>query len=112
MIQASLAAIILSYIRHEMVLGKGIPFGALFSGLQINQISYLWSMEFWGSLSSQYMSIWRKVTMLAVIIFCFTLAAVAGPSSAILLIPRLSYWSAGSTHIWVNATFAQIWPNR
>lgn len=50
--------------------------------------------------------------MLVVISFCFILAAVAGPSSAILLIPRLADWPAGSTHIWVNATFDDIWPNR
>ncbi|KAL9585099.1 MAG: hypothetical protein Q9212_001725 [Teloschistes hypoglaucus] len=50
MAQASLAAIVFSYIRHEMILGQGIPLGALFSGLQLSQASYLWSMEFWGSL--------------------------------------------------------------
>lgn len=50
--------------------------------------------------------------MLVFISLCFILAAVSGPSSAILLIPRLSYWSAGSTHVWVNATFNDIWPNR
>ena len=49
-IQASLAAIVFSYIRHEIVLGQGIPLGALFSGLQLSQASYLWSSEFWGSL--------------------------------------------------------------
>ncbi|MCJ1265036.1 hypothetical protein MMC22_004911 [Lobaria immixta] len=112
MIQASLAAVIFSYIRHQMVLGKGIPFGALFSGLQMNQISYLWSIEFWGSISSNYLSVWRKMIMLFLISVCFILAAVAGPSSAILLIPRLSYWPAGSTHFWLNATFNDIWPNR
>lgn len=46
MIQASLAAVVFSYIRHQLVLGNGIPFGALFLGLQMNQISYLWSIEF------------------------------------------------------------------
>ena len=112
MIQASLAAVIFSYIRHQMVLGKGIPFGALFSGLQMNQISYLWSIEFWGSMSSNYLSVWRKIIMLLLFGFTFVLAAVAGPSSAIFLIPRLSYWPAGSTHIWLNATFNDIWPNR
>ncbi|KAI4193729.1 MAG: hypothetical protein LQ350_008192 [Teloschistes chrysophthalmus] len=51
MAQASLAAIVFSYIRHEMVQGQGIPLGALFSGLQLSQASYLWSMEFWGSFA-------------------------------------------------------------
>lgn len=43
--------------------------------------------------------------------FCFILAAVAGLSSATLLIPRLSNWPAGSTHIWVNATSHDLWPD-
>lgn len=112
MIQASLAAIVFSYVRHEMVLGKGLPFGALFSGLQINQISYLWSMEFWGSVASKHLRIWRKMAMVSLISTCFILAAAAGPSSAILLIPRLDYWQGGSTHIFINATPSEIWPDR
>lgn len=112
MIQASLATIIFSYVRHEMVLGNGIPFGALFSGLQINQLSYLWSMEFWGSVGSNHPSRGKKIASMLLISLCFILAAVAGPSSAILLIPRLDFWPAGSTHIWVNATVNDIWPDR
>ena len=112
MIQASLATIVFSYIRHQMALGVGIPFGALFSGLQINQIAYLWSIEFWESLSSSYVSVRKRIIMLFFISICFILAAVSGPSSAVLLIPRLSNWPAGSTHIWVNATFDDIWPSR
>ena len=40
-IVASLSAVIFSYVRYELMLGDGIPFGALFSGLQISQASYL-----------------------------------------------------------------------
>lgn len=112
MIQASLATIVLSYVRHEMVLGNGIPFGALFSGLQINQLSYLWSMEFWGSVGSSHLPIRKRIVTMVFISICFLLAAVAGPSSAVLLIPRLDYWPAGRTHIWINATANDIWPDR
>ena len=110
MIQASLTAIIFSYIRHEMVIGNGLPFGALFSGLQISQISYLWSKEFWGSLTSRYLPFRRKFIMLTMMLVCFVLAATAGPSSATLLVPRLDYWPAGTTHIWINATVEELWP--
>lgn len=112
MMQASLAAIIFSYVRYEMALGDGLPFGALFSGLQINQVSYLWSMEFWGSLSSHTIPIRRKLAMVTIITLGFALASAVGPSSAILLIPRLDYWHAGRTHIWINATYDEIWPDR
>ncbi|MCJ1359458.1 MAG: hypothetical protein MMC33_009460 [Icmadophila ericetorum] len=110
MMQASLAAIVFSYIRYEMALGDGLPFGALFSGIQISQVSYLWSMEFWGSILSESLPIRRKLALLAVVTFSFVLATAVGPSSAILLVPRLDFWPAGSTHIWINATFDELWP--
>lgn len=44
--QASITAIVFSYVRYEMSLGQGLPFGALFSGLQVSQLSCLYSMEF------------------------------------------------------------------
>lgn len=50
--QASIAAVVFSFVRYEMSLGQGLPFGAIFSGLQVSQASYLWSMEFWGSVCS------------------------------------------------------------
>ena len=56
MIHASLAAIVLSYVRHEMTLGNGLMFGTLFGSLIIDQISYLWLMEFWGSTRSEHLS--------------------------------------------------------
>ncbi|MCJ1268517.1 hypothetical protein MMC22_008405 [Lobaria immixta] len=111
-IQASLAAIVFSLVRYEMVLGEGIPFGALFSGLQINQISYLWSMEFWGSTRSRHLSVQRKGRLLGVVFVSALLATASGPSSAVLLIPRVQFWPAGSTQIWVNGTFNDLWPDR
>ena len=109
-IQASLAAVVFSYIRHELTMGKGIPFGALLSGLQISQVSYLWSMEFWGTIRSAHSSLRRKFTLLILILTCITLASLSGPSSAVLLIPRLDYWPAGSTDIWIDSTFDDLYP--
>ena len=111
-IQASLATVMFSYIRHEMTIGNGIPFGTLFSGLQISQIAYLWSMEFWGSLRSPHLPIGRKIALLFLIFVSISLASLSGPSSAILLIPRLDYWPGGSTDIWINATIDTLYPTR
>ena len=111
-VQASLAAIVFSYIRYEMSLGQGLPFGALFSGLQVSQASYLWSMEFWGSICSKHLSFGRRIGMVLIITVAIFLAAVVGPSSAILLIPRLEYWPAGATNIWLNTTSQNLWPDR
>lgn len=111
-IQASLAAIVFTYIRHELVLGQGVPLGALFSGLQISQASYLWSMEFWGSLRSNHLSCRKRCYLVVIVIGGIFLAAVVGPSSAVLLVPRLAYWPAGSTHIWIDIKPDDLWPTR
>ncbi|KAM0804319.1 hypothetical protein BDR22DRAFT_959977 [Usnea florida] len=110
-IEASLSAIVFSYVRYELMLGSGIPFGALFSGLQVPQASYLWSMEFWGTVCSRIISLKSKVRLLVVITTSVFLAAIAGPSSAILLVPRLDYWPGGSTNIWINSTSDSLWPS-
>lgn len=112
MMQASIATFILSFVRRKLALGEDIPFGLLFSGLQVSQISYLWSMEFWGSLSGSYGRRFRMIGLFALIFLSIVLASACGPSSAVLLIPRLEYWPAGRTHIWLNATQKTIWPTQ
>ena len=97
--QASLTAIIFSCIRSELVLGDGIPFGLLSSGLQITQISYLWSLEFLGSLRSGFNRSRKRTIVLLLIPTCILLASVCGPSSVVLLVPRLQFWPGGSTDI-------------
>ena len=111
-IQASVAAIVFSYIRHEMVLGQGIPFGSLFCGLQISQVSYLWSMEFWGSVRSKHLNLRRRCGLIAITVGAIVLATVAGPSSAVLLVPHNTSFPWGSTHIWLNTTSDDLWPAR
>ena len=69
-------------------------------------------MEFWGTACSKNLPIRKKIGIIGVIGIAMFLAATIGPSSAILLIPRLAYWPAGSTDIWVNATFQDLWPDR
>lgn len=111
-IQASLATVVFSFIRHEMTIGNGIPFGTLFSGLHISQIAYLWSMEFWGSLRSPHLPPHRKIALSLLVFVSIVLASLSGPSSAILLIPRLDFWPGGNTDIWINATIDDLYPTR
>ena len=107
---ASISAVIMSFIRLELVQGKGIPFGASLAGLQFGNLSYLWSMEFWGALTAGRFAVGHKASFLLITIVCVALAATVGPSAAILLIPRLDYWPAGDTTLWLNATADQLWP--
>lgn len=113
-LQASLISIALSYIRFQLAFGNGLPFGAFLSALQITQISYLWSTELWSSLfvSSKSFQLRSKLALLAMVIICGLISATAGPSSAVLLIPRQTHWYSGSTYFYVNGTFQDVWPDR
>ncbi|KAL8650851.1 MAG: hypothetical protein Q9226_004973, partial [Calogaya cf. arnoldii] len=109
--QSSLAVIVFCYVRHVLFSGDALPIGALLSGLQLTQISYLWSMELWGIASSK-IPLRRRLGVMSMIILAVLLASTVGPSGAILLIPNLSYWPAGSTNIWLNTTAADLWPSK
>ena len=110
LIQASLAAIVLSCIRFESAFGQDIPFGAFLGSLQLLQVSYLCSSELWSSFT--LFQLRRKSGIIALLIISSILAASAGQSSATMLIPRLIYWSLASSHLAVNGTFQDVWPDR
>lgn len=90
--------------------GDALPIGAMLSGLQLTQVSYLRSMELWG-VTLPAIPLRRKLSVIMAIVIAVGLASIVGLSSAILVIPDLNYWPAGSTHIWMNTTAAQLWPS-
>jgi hypothetical protein len=112
-INASIAAMVHSYIVHELLLGKGIPFGALVAGQRFTEISYLWDADFWGAvLSKQMHCTWmRKSCLVLLIVICVCLAVVAAPSSAFLMIPRQRDVISGGTSFYINATADTLWPS-
>lgn len=87
--QISIAEILFTIIRHELVNGF-VPLGMLMAPLQHTQVNYLWSMEFWSTLTSyQAHHGWlRRLIYLALIPVLIALSALVGPSSAISMIPR------------------------
>lgn len=112
LMQASIATIVLSYIRYQVSAGKGMPFGAVLGALQFFQIGYLWSVEFWSAIVSKDFQLRKKICFAVLIVICITIAATAGPSSANLLIARQGTWPRKSNYLSVNATFQDIWPDR
>ena len=111
-IQSSIATILLSYIRHQISAGTGMPFGAVLSGLQFLQINHLWSVELWSSILSKEFQLRKKLVFAILVFICITVAATAGPSSANLIIARQGLWPTGSTYLAVNATVQDLWPDR
>ena len=110
LIDASLASIVLSFIRRETAQHDGVPFGAFLGGLQFLSISYLWLRELWSSVFTTSWHLRSRATFLLLIIVSGIIAATAGPSSATLLIPRELLWQLPSTYSAINGTMKDIWP--
>ncbi|GAD99736.1 hypothetical protein PTT_07440 [Paecilomyces variotii No. 5] len=111
-IQASLTFIITNVIASQLVSREGLPFGTLFSISQLSQVGYLFSSALFGSLLSFDHLTVRAKSIIGLTIAAIILATTAGPSSAILMIPQVDPWPAGSTHFYINATPSEIWPDK
>ena len=90
-IQTSLGVMLLSFVRHLLFQEESLPLGTLLAPISIANVSYCWSPELWGSLTQEKLGFgknWKKYTLLAATPAFIALAAIVGPSSAVLLIPR------------------------
>lgn len=68
--------------------------------------SYFWSAEFWGGMRcTQIMSRkqrWRRRGFVALVLIGGSLALLAGPATALLMIPRSQDWPVGGGIFWLN----------
>jgi hypothetical protein len=89
LIQASLVDIYLGVIRSKVLKGDWrLPLGSFFGPIHTTNISYLWSLDFWAQLKSDYQP-WRQRLFLFLFSVCIIVVAIlSGPSSAVLIIPR------------------------
>ncbi|KAL9617461.1 MAG: hypothetical protein Q9160_007724 [Pyrenula sp. 1 TL-2023] len=107
---ASITAGLFAYIRQEITFGDGLPFGALFAGLEFDNISLLWSQEFLGILYCNWDRKQKKGTLVGLLVFCTLLGVSVGPSTNLLMKPRLSDWPSGGTIFYLNSTKNQLYP--
>ncbi|KAL4886181.1 hypothetical protein BJY04DRAFT_229322 [Aspergillus karnatakaensis] len=112
-IVASLGVMVLQYVRHELLFGDGLPLGLLGSGLTFNNLEYFFNKEFYGGL--KYVASRgnrpRKVAFISFVILAGLVAALAGPASAVLLVPKSRDWSAGGTDFYLNGRESDFWPD-
>lgn len=112
---ASLGEVLFTWLRKELVFGNGLPFGAVFAGLQFKSLSTLWSPEFRAMVHdawSAHRDRNRRKRLLAFLtIVCIMLGVSVGPSTANLMKPRLGEWPAGGTDFWLNITTDQLYPS-
>ncbi|KAH7389083.1 hypothetical protein BKA64DRAFT_129747 [Cadophora sp. MPI-SDFR-AT-0126] len=125
LIVASLTGILLHHVRYRLVAhidkSSGIALGLVAAPFQLTSPTYLISSDFTSLLGRSKRLSSRDAASLLLFVYVFALASIAGPSSAIVMLPRLDWWpfplhsspnaSASLTHYYVNATFQQIFPN-
>lgn len=111
LIVASLATVTFQLLRYELVCGDGLPLGLLTAGFDFTSLSYFWSPEMLGSLRNTYARGWRprRIALILFLVTVGTLATLAGPSCAVLLIPQKQDWAAGGTTFYMNGTPDHIW---
>lgn len=99
---SSMAAIIIMFLRKELAVGAGVPFGALLSSQDFKSISYLWSQGFWGSISQKWERRRVKWMLLSLIVLCTFLGIAVGPATSILMKPMEDFWLGGGTTFWID----------
>lgn len=87
-VQASMANIALALIRLRLLHGE-LPLGGLVAPYRMNDVSYLWSLEFWGLCTSRGALKSRNLCLETLLAILIVLTALAGPSIAVLMLPRL-----------------------
>ncbi|KPM42359.1 hypothetical protein AK830_g4230 [Neonectria ditissima] len=112
LIVASLSTVIFHILRSEMVFGAGLPLGLMGAGFNFTSLSFFWSSEFWGSITYKHPSPFRKACIFVVLVIAGIIAVLAGPTSAVLMIPRELDWATGGGIFWLNGTREQMWPSK
>ena len=113
LIVASLGLIILQTVRNELLFGDGLPLGLVGSGLTFSNLEFFFKKEFYGALKylAYHGNRLRKVSFVTVLVVSGLTAALAGPASAVLLVPHSQPWPAGGTDFFMNGTSDDFWPS-
>lgn len=119
-----MSTIILDMIRMKLVAGDGVPFGLIGSGWAFSQVrlvtylavkhceriltyhSFFWSMEFWGAITNNNFKssipCLKQMALPGLLLVGGIFGLMAGPSTAVLMIPRPRDWPVGGGIYWLN----------
>ena len=111
---ASLGNIVTHMAHHNLVGDQGLPLGMLANGFAIGSGDYLRTKAYWSSIMTGKAHYWRfwLLSLLATI-----LATLAGPSSAIAVIPSLNWFPINEPFIndvfplYVYNQSTVLWPD-
>ena len=124
LICASLASTTLYLLRRALWSSEGVSLGSLVASYGFGDASIFLSPAFWGGLvvAMQPRQQPRHFALGIFLILAILVAAVAGPSAAIILIPQLGWWPQpynasiepysinGLPIFFLNISTASLWP--
>jgi hypothetical protein len=87
-IQSSLAVVLLDCVRYFLFDGRSVPLGIALAPLNLTRITYCWSLDLWGPLTRRNSRTWLLLSLCIFAPAVIILAAVVGPSTAVLMLPR------------------------
>ena len=97
LIIASLFHVVYYHIRRGLLGSRGIPFGYLTSAFQLNSPFYLFSSGFAAPFIRYSPATSHSIGLAALLFGAFLLAALAGASSGIVMLPKLGWWDMPMT---------------
>lgn len=115
----SLASVVLDVLRRDLLGDNGVPFGHVISSFTFTELTTIFSPRFWAGfdLRRKYRS---SALLLGLLTVSILLAAAAGPSAAIAVIPRLGWWAQEPFEYFNNfgdrpqytvyASISELWP--
>jgi hypothetical protein len=86
--QSSIATVLMTYVRHQLITYDDMPFASLFVPAQTAQLPYPFSTEFLGTLTGGALKGGRRLQFISLVLVSLIISATIGPSSAIAITPR------------------------
>ncbi|KLU87925.1 hypothetical protein MAPG_06915 [Magnaporthiopsis poae ATCC 64411] len=112
LIMASLSAMIFTFVRSEVALGKGAPLAAYLAGGAIRSPAYIISDEFWGMARGTFSSNPKKYCFLLFSLLCCVVASLTAPFTAAALQPINGWFTTGGTPFNIDTRGYPLLPSR
>ncbi|KAI9862175.1 MAG: hypothetical protein M1824_001556 [Vezdaea acicularis] len=107
----SMTPVIIQVIRHQLLHGDGLPLGLVASGFTFTRLSSMRSraMYTWKGLQTGSAKAQRTLVVLSIFVIT-ALATVAGPASAVLMLPRQTDRIVYTRQFWLNGSLDDLFP--
>jgi len=110
LMRTSIITIVVAYLQYLLTGRRAVPFGAIFSTYRVKDMSYLWSCEFYATLTASGFSGLMRIGFLVFVPFSVLLTAAVGPSSVIAMQPRLTNSTVADWRVALNVTRDALYP--